>query len=339
MISEQSKGRGLEAQREHEQRMPSRQGRERGILLSECLWCAAIRGIRTIPCHRNLEEERCISLIRLNLASERLCFAPGCDYATSGHVMLGAAHVFFLIWRMKGTAIPAWPQRRHPIQLHTPTSSSFCSFYLTRMALSDNHCSSTVMLFPRQKRSASSISSPTSALPKDGVTRKPMALDRDLVAQFFHMPITDAAREFGICVTSLKKVCRQLGYSKWLYVKPLKMKPMPVSSRITTPTGTNSSPSVVSQYWWDSSFDGGGFAAEHPAASAQQSTCISSARHTAPRVEYTCCSAAYFNARGPHGSAYTRNSAPEQHQASFIQETLLAQPSSLAEGHRTSTDA
>eukprot|EP00961_Rhodomonas_salina_P253052 3419964-Rhodomonas_salina.1 len=68
-------------------------------------------------------------------------------------------------------------------------------------------CAAKVMLIPRQKSASSSpVKATTSA------TNQAVTIDRDSVAQFFHMPIHDAARYFNICVTSLKKVCRRLGY-------------------------------------------------------------------------------------------------------------------------------
>lgn len=87
-----------------------------------------------------------------------------------------------------------------------------------------------VMLYPRQKGTFSS-SSGTSSLPASemhaqtnlAALRQAVTLDRDAIAQFFHMPIHDAARHLNICVTSLKKVCRRLGYDRWPYVKPSKV--------------------------------------------------------------------------------------------------------------------
>eukprot|EP00961_Rhodomonas_salina_P135872 1827892-Rhodomonas_salina.1 len=66
------------------------------------------------------------------------------------------------------------------------------------------------------------------------------------------MPITDAARHFNICVTSLKKVCRRLGYEKWPYVKPSK------SDRLPSPTASSKqnlatlSPRDATSISWDS---------------------------------------------------------------------------------------
>eukprot|EP00961_Rhodomonas_salina_P169561 2284650-Rhodomonas_salina.1 len=111
---------------------------------------------------------------------------------------------------------------------------------------------SKVMLYPRQKGSGSP---PSSTLPTvaasalEGTIRQAVTLDRDSIALCFHMPIADAARHFNICVTSLKKVCRRLGYDKWPYVKPSKLNPSgnvaPKPTSSTRPEHAAPSPQVA----------------------------------------------------------------------------------------------
>eukprot|EP00961_Rhodomonas_salina_P125765 1694458-Rhodomonas_salina.2 len=55
--------------------------------------------------------------------------------------------------------------------------------------------------------------------------RKPVMLDADGVKQLFHLPLRDAADRVGICVTSLKRVCRRLGIQRWPYTKPPQSSP------------------------------------------------------------------------------------------------------------------
>eukprot|EP00240_Pyramimonas_obovata_P016288 CAMPEP_0118927046 /NCGR_PEP_ID=MMETSP1169-20130426/4615_1 /TAXON_ID=36882 /ORGANISM="Pyramimonas obovata, Strain CCMP722" /LENGTH=271 /DNA_ID=CAMNT_0006868737 /DNA_START=206 /DNA_END=1018 /DNA_ORIENTATION=- len=39
------------------------------------------------------------------------------------------------------------------------------------------------------------------------------------IAQYFHLPINDAAKELGICLTVLKKICRRNGLKRWPHRK------------------------------------------------------------------------------------------------------------------------
>uniref|UniRef100_A0A7S0N8A0 RWP-RK domain-containing protein n=1 Tax=Pyramimonas obovata TaxID=1411642 RepID=A0A7S0N8A0_9CHLO len=43
--------------------------------------------------------------------------------------------------------------------------------------------------------------------------------DIQRVAQFFHLPINDAAKELGMCLTVLKKICRRNGLKRWPHRK------------------------------------------------------------------------------------------------------------------------
>lgn len=96
------------------------------------------------------------------------------------------------------------------------------------------------MLLPRKKAASSST---TDSWPVKATTpgkNQVVAIDRESVAQFFHLPIHEAARHLNICVTSLKKVCRRLGYNRWPYVKPSKANPRadvdPLLETLTTST-------------------------------------------------------------------------------------------------------
>eukprot|EP00242_Pyramimonas_sp_CCMP2087_P012128 CAMPEP_0198211208 /NCGR_PEP_ID=MMETSP1445-20131203/22688_1 /TAXON_ID=36898 /ORGANISM="Pyramimonas sp., Strain CCMP2087" /LENGTH=334 /DNA_ID=CAMNT_0043885421 /DNA_START=140 /DNA_END=1141 /DNA_ORIENTATION=- len=43
--------------------------------------------------------------------------------------------------------------------------------------------------------------------------------DMQNIAQYFHLPINTAAKELGICLTMLKKMCRQHGLKRWPHRK------------------------------------------------------------------------------------------------------------------------
>lgn len=49
--------------------------------------------------------------------------------------------------------------------------------------------------------------------------RKPKVVPFDSVAARFNMPIEDASRDIGVCVTVIKKACRHHGLSRWPYRK------------------------------------------------------------------------------------------------------------------------
>ena len=44
-------------------------------------------------------------------------------------------------------------------------------------------------------------------------------VERTDLNNFFHMPEKEVAKELGICLTSLKKMCRQQGINRWPYRK------------------------------------------------------------------------------------------------------------------------
>nr|GEY48228.1 hypothetical protein [Tanacetum cinerariifolium] len=46
-----------------------------------------------------------------------------------------------------------------------------------------------------------------------------MALSREVIAQYFYMPITQAAKELNVGLTLLKKRCRELGIRRWPHRK------------------------------------------------------------------------------------------------------------------------
>lgn len=51
---------------------------------------------------------------------------------------------------------------------------------------------------------------------EDGVVN---SLSREMMKQYFYMPITKAAKELNIGVTLLKKKCRELGIPRWPHRK------------------------------------------------------------------------------------------------------------------------
>ena len=46
-----------------------------------------------------------------------------------------------------------------------------------------------------------------------------MALSREVISQYFYMPITQAAKELNVGLTLLKKRCRELGIRRWPHRK------------------------------------------------------------------------------------------------------------------------
>ena len=65
----------------------------------------------------------------------------------------------------------------------------------------------TVSLFPRRKLGGSPPSK----------HRAPVKLDYQTLEGLFDMPQTDAARELGLALTTLKHACRRLGVRRWPY--------------------------------------------------------------------------------------------------------------------------
>lgn len=51
---------------------------------------------------------------------------------------------------------------------------------------------------------------------EDGVTK---TLSKETISQYYYMPITKAAKELKVGLTSLKKRCRELGIPRWPHRK------------------------------------------------------------------------------------------------------------------------
>ncbi|EKX30979.1 hypothetical protein GUITHDRAFT_83535 [Guillardia theta CCMP2712] len=52
-------------------------------------------------------------------------------------------------------------------------------------------------------------------------TQRTVDLTMQELSKYFKMPEKAVAKELGICLTSLKKVCRQNGINRWPYRKVL----------------------------------------------------------------------------------------------------------------------
>lgn len=53
----------------------------------------------------------------------------------------------------------------------------------------------------------------------DDGCNKAMALSREVISEYFYMPITQAAKEMNIGLTLLKKRCREVGIRRWPHRK------------------------------------------------------------------------------------------------------------------------
>jgi len=47
----------------------------------------------------------------------------------------------------------------------------------------------------------------------------PICVTKEFLARYFHMPISQAAKELGVCTTMLKKMCRKSGVARWPFRK------------------------------------------------------------------------------------------------------------------------
>jgi hypothetical protein len=52
-------------------------------------------------------------------------------------------------------------------------------------------------------------------------TREATHIDLAELTRYFHLPITSVAKELGVCVTVLKRICRENGVPRWPYRKVL----------------------------------------------------------------------------------------------------------------------
>merc|ERR1719355_266886 len=49
--------------------------------------------------------------------------------------------------------------------------------------------------------------------------KNPQEMNLQELAQYFHLPINDAASAIGVCATVLKKICRKNGIDRWPHRK------------------------------------------------------------------------------------------------------------------------
>mmetsp|Transcript_28815 Transcript_28815/g.66582 ORF Transcript_28815/g.66582 Transcript_28815/m.66582 type:complete len:292 (-) Transcript_28815:47-922(-) len=63
----------------------------------------------------------------------------------------------------------------------------------------------------------------------------------DELSQYFHLPEKAVAKQLGVCLTSLKKICRQNGITRWPYrkLKSLDKKINKLESALTTSNGSS----------------------------------------------------------------------------------------------------
>lgn len=60
------------------------------------------------------------------------------------------------------------------------------------------------------------------AIIQQEMERKPTSsshIDYSVLQQHFHLPISQVAKELGVCATVLKKLCRQHGIPRWPHRK------------------------------------------------------------------------------------------------------------------------
>lgn len=70
----------------------------------------------------------------------------------------------------------------------------------------------------------------------------------DELSQYFHLPEKAVARQLGVCLTSLKKICRQNGITRWPYrkLKSLDKKIHKIENALTS---TTEDPSAMIMKW------------------------------------------------------------------------------------------
>eukprot|EP00293_Proteomonas_sulcata_P016786 CAMPEP_0184294452 /NCGR_PEP_ID=MMETSP1049-20130417/5644_1 /TAXON_ID=77928 /ORGANISM="Proteomonas sulcata, Strain CCMP704" /LENGTH=284 /DNA_ID=CAMNT_0026602743 /DNA_START=55 /DNA_END=909 /DNA_ORIENTATION=+ len=66
-------------------------------------------------------------------------------------------------------------------------------------------------IFPRRKAGQNDFKA------KRG--RPALVVDRAFIESLLHLPLSEAAEEVGVCVTSLKRMCRKVGVQRWPYVR------------------------------------------------------------------------------------------------------------------------
>ena len=53
----------------------------------------------------------------------------------------------------------------------------------------------------------------------DTTTNTTMQISYDLLKENFHLPISQVAKDLGVCATVLKKICRKNGIPRWPHRK------------------------------------------------------------------------------------------------------------------------
>lgn len=59
------------------------------------------------------------------------------------------------------------------------------------------------------------------------------ALSRQIISQYFYMPITQAAKELNVGLTLLKKRCRELGIRRWPHRKLMSLQTLIKNVQVT----------------------------------------------------------------------------------------------------------